>query len=177
MIINNRGNGICQTTVYSRTMTPFLKDNTTFLFNVFRGHLDAMAPVTEHPKHILIKLRIIGWYVMNGITRIINTCESLKVIEIVTAKEVHHTIREVVCRIESQMLQHVRQSHFLIILQDSTYILVEVVLCLTSSRTIIIDIISKSICQFPLSQSIHLRIGRIEGKKQKAYEQCHWHAR
>ena len=101
MIINNRCNGICQTTVYSRTMTPFLKNNTTFLFNVFRGHLDAMAPVTEHPKHIFIKLRIIGWYVMNRITSIINTSESLKVIEVVTAKEVHHTIREVVCRIES----------------------------------------------------------------------------
>ena len=177
MIIYNRGNGICQTTVYSRTMTPFLKDNTTFLFDIFRGHLDAMTPVTEHPKHILTKLRIICRYVMNRITRIINTRESLKVIEVIAAKEVHHTIREVVCRVKSQMLQHVCQSHFLIILQDSTYILVEVILCLTCCRTIIVDIISKPICKFSLPQSFHLRIGRTEGEKQKAYEQCHWHAR
>ena len=145
VVIDNRCYGIRQTTVDTSTMTPLFKDNTAFFLNVLWVYLDAMAPVTKYPKHLFIELCILCWDVMNGITCVINARERLKIIEIMTAKEVHHTVREVIRGIKSQVFEHVGKPHLVLILHDSTHILVEIILCLTNIRAVIVDVISQAI--------------------------------
>ena len=100
---------------------------------------------------------------MYGIPGIVDTCKSLEVVEVVAAEEVHHTIREVIGGVECQMFQHVRQPQLLVRLQDGTHILVDIILCFTRSRTIIIDIIGKAVRQLSRPQTFHLRMGSYRG--------------
>ena len=116
MVVDDGCDSIGYPTIDTRTVAPFFENDAALFLNIFGQNFDAVAPVAQHEQHLLIEFFVGCGHIVHGITRVVNARKGFELVEMIAAQKVHNAVGEVVSGVESQMLEHVSQSYFGIVL-------------------------------------------------------------